>query len=193
VNGSPQRSLPLGAVLAGGAATRLGGDKAAVELDGRPLVTYPLHALRQAGLVPIVIAKPNSRLPALTYPVVIEPQEPRHPLLGVVAALMHASGRPALVVPCDVPFLSPTLLRTLADANKTTAVRAANQVHPLIALYSPESLPLLEGAVAAGQSATEALESLDPTYIEASERETFNVNTPEDLAEAAAILRQARS
>ena len=38
--------------------------------------------------------------------------------------------------------------------------------------------------MASGDSATAALEGLDPEWIEAIERETFNVNTPEDLARA---------
>jgi len=189
VTGPSQRPLPLGAVLAGGAATRLGGAKATAELDGRPLIAYPLEALAQAGIGSIVVAKGSSSLPPLDTPVVTEPDEPRHPLTGVVAALTHAGSRGAIVLPCDAPFISPMLLRVLASATSTTAVRAGGRIHPLIALYEPEHLPRLEQAATDGQSATQALESLEPDYIEALERETFNVNTPDDLARAEEILR----
>ncbi len=47
----------------------------------------------------------------------------------------------------------------------------------------------LEQAVADGRIRNPALESLEPEYIEAIERETFNVNTPDDLARAEEILR----
>lgn len=192
MSGPPPRSVPLAAVLAGGAATRLGGEKAAAKLAGRALVSYPLDALALAGIGAVVIAKPDSRLPALAASVVVEPAEPLHPLLGVVAALKHAGGRPALVVPCDTPFLTPMLLRVLASAETTTAVRSAGRAHPLIALYRPEHLDPLEEAVHAGTSATQALEGLDPEWIEAPERETFNINTPEDLARAEELLREPR-
>ncbi|HYH61940.1 MAG TPA: molybdenum cofactor guanylyltransferase [Solirubrobacterales bacterium] len=184
---------PLGAVLAGGAATRIGGAKAAVELDGRPLIAYPLGALAEAQLEAIVVAKAGSLLPPLDTPIITEPDEPRHPLAGVVAAMKHAGDRPVVVVPCDAPFITSMLLRVLASAASTTAVRAGGRTHPLIALYTPEHLSHLEQATNDGQSATQALESLDPEYIEAPERETFNINTPEDLAKAEETLRPPRS
>jgi len=184
---------PLGAVLAGGAATRLGGAKATAQLAGRPLITYPIEALAQAGITPVVVAKQGSDLPKLDAEVVIEPDEPRHPLAGVVVALRHAGTRGALVLPCDAPFVSPMLLRLLASATSTTAVRSGGRIHPVIAFYDNESLEPLEAAMKAGDSATEALEDLDPEWIEAIERETFNINTPEDLARAEDVLKQPRS
>ena len=183
---------PLGAVLAGGAARRLGGAKATVELAGRPLIAYPLGALAEAGLGCVVVAKAGSPLPALDVPVLTEPDEPRHPLTGVVAALEHAGDRGAITLPCDAPFVSPMLLRVLASTPSTTAVRAGGRTHPLIAFYSHESLERLRQALADGDSAIRALESLDPEWIEAPERETFNVNTPEDLARAEDLLRRPR-
>lgn len=184
---------PLGTVLAGGAATRLGGAKATVELAGLPLIAYPLAALAQAAVDHIVVAKADSPLPTLDITVITEPDGPRHPLAGVVAAMAHAGERPVLVVPCDAPFVTSMLLRVLASATKTTAVRSAGRVHPLIALYEPKARARLEEAVLNDEPAIEALASLEPEYIEVPERETFNVNTPEDLARAEELLRQPRS
>lgn len=182
---------PLGAVLAGGAATRLGGAKATADLAGRPLISYPLDALRSAGLDAVVVAKSGSALPDLDVPVVTEPDEPRHPLAGVVVAMQHAGSRPVLALACDTPFLTTMLLRVLASATKPTAVRSAGRAHPLIALYPASCLPGLETALTDDTSATAALESLDPEWIEAPESETFNVNTPEDLDYAASIVTRA--
>ncbi len=180
-------------MLAGGAATRLGGAKATAELAGKPLITYPLEALSRAGIEAVVVAKADSPLPPLDLEVITEPDEPRHPLAGVIAALKHAHPRPALTLPCDTPFISPMLIRVLATATDTTAVRSSGRVHPLVALYNAENLEQLDQAMATGKPATEALESLQPTYLEASETETFNVNTPADLVRAEAILKRTRS
>ena len=188
-----KRSIALGAVLAGGAATRLGGTKATLELAGRPLIAYPLEALAQAGVEAVVVAKEDTALPSLDVPVITEPGEPRHPLAGVIAALSHAHPRPVLALPCDAPFISPMLLRVLASASSATAVRTKDRIHPLIALYTPANLSRLEEAVANGESATQALEALEPEWIQAPGKETFNVNTREDLARAEEILRQPRS
>ena len=42
------RTRAVGAILAGGGGRRIGGDKAIVELHGRPLISYPLEAVREA-------------------------------------------------------------------------------------------------------------------------------------------------
>lgn len=191
--GPSQRPLPIGAVLAGGAASRLGGAKATAQLNGRPLISYPLATLAQAGLEAIVVAKADSPLPPLDVALLTEPDEPAHPLAGVVAALGHAGSRGVLVLPCDAPFVAPMLLRVMASAEKTTAARSSGRIHPLIAFYPASALGPLESAVHDGASATQALESLDPEWIEAPERETFNVNTPGDLARAEELLRPPRS
>ena len=190
---TPPDAPPLGAVLAGGAATRLGGAKASVKLAGRPLISYPLQALAQAGVRAVVVAKESSDLPPLEVEVVTEPDEPRHPIAGVVAALKHAGSRGSVVLSCDVPFVSPMLLRVLGTAETTTAIRSGDRIHPLIAFYAEDALERLELAVERGDSTTAALESLEPDWIDAIERETFNVNTPDDLARAEDLLKQPRS
>jgi molybdopterin-guanine dinucleotide biosynthesis protein A len=175
---------PLGVVLAGGAATRLGGSKATVELAGRPLIAYPLAAFRDAGIEAIVVAKPGTALPPVDVPVVTEPAEPRHPLLGIVTALAHAGTRSIVACPCDTPFVTPALLASLAAAPTTAAAHDGARLHPLIARYRPDDAPALGQALEANQSATAAAESLTPVLVDADERVTFNVNTPADLAHA---------
>jgi len=56
---------PVGAVLAGGEGRRIGGDKAIVELEGRPLVSYPLEALHEVCDRVAVVAKRQTLLPPL--------------------------------------------------------------------------------------------------------------------------------
>ncbi len=187
------RPSPLAAVLAGGAGRRLGGAKPTTELAGEPLIAYPLRALAQAGLTPVVAAKAGTPLPDLDARIVIEPDEPRHPLAGVAEALRQSGRRGALVVPCDAPFRTSMLLRVLASAAKTTAVRSAGRPHPLIAFYAPEHLGRIAEAAMGSEPATQTLDDLGPEWIEAPERETFNVNTPADLARAEDMLKEPRS
>ena len=85
----------IGAVLAGGASRRMGEPKAMVELAGKPLIAHAVAAVVDAGLNPIVVAKPDSQVPDLGVPILDEPQEPRHPLCGIVAALRYAETRPS--------------------------------------------------------------------------------------------------
>jgi molybdopterin-guanine dinucleotide biosynthesis protein A len=155
------------AVLAGGRATRFGAPKAAIELHGRPLVSYPLRAAHAAALEAVVVAKRASRLPPLDEPVVHEPDAPHHPLCGIVAALRHAHAA-VLAVGCDMPFVSPGLLACLAregaggeDAPAAVAAEVEGVVQPLPALYGAATLPALERALTSERSLRGTLQELD--------------------------------
>jgi molybdenum cofactor guanylyltransferase len=185
-----------GAVLAGGRGARLGGDKAVAVLGGRPLVLRPLAALEDAGLVPFVVAKPSTRLPALTAAVVLEPEEPTHPLLGVIAALRH-SGEPLVILGADFPFVPPELPRLLAAAPEPLVVAApGGEIQPLVARWAPALLPDLELALRREEPLRRTVADLGARLLGDRElaafgdpeRAFFNVNRPADLARAAAML-----
>ncbi|MBS1844860.1 MAG: molybdenum cofactor guanylyltransferase [Actinobacteria bacterium] len=198
-----------GAVLAGGRGSRLGGAKPTATLSGRPLIAYPLQSLTEAGLTPFIVAKPSTdlrgrplarstgqRTTALgDVEIAIEPEEPTHPLAGIVAALRHA-GAPVVVLGCDFPFAPPALLRSLAEAPEPLVVPApGGDPQPLMARWSPQLLPSLEDALAREEPLRRTIASLAPRALDDTElarfgdpaRAFFNVNTPEDLRAAEAL------
>jgi molybdopterin-guanine dinucleotide biosynthesis protein A len=181
----------LGAVLAGGAGRRLGGGKALAPLGGRPLIAWPLDALRATGVEAVVVAKPDTELPPLGVDVVRETETLRHPLAGVVAALDHAGGRRVLVVGADMPFVTPDVLRLLAtvaaDAEVVVA-RAGGRLHPLCARYGPGVRGELAAALAAQAPMRATVAALAATELDVAEDLLFNVNSPADLAAAEARL-----
>lgn len=193
-------SAVLGAVLAGGRGSRLGGDKPGALLAGRPLVSYPVAAMLAAGLETVVVAKPDTSLPRLEVRVVHERQEPLHPLAGIIAALRHANGRPVLVVGADMPMLSARVLRPLAFLVPRAPLlvpRACGDLQPLCARYAPSLMRVLEAGLHAEAPLRRTIEALDPLVVEEGfiaargdpGRLLFNVNTPEDLTLAAKWLR----
>src|SRR4051812_23055534 len=138
---------PVGVVLAGGRGRRLGGDKAIVELEGRALVHYPIEALHSVCDDVVVVAKRDTILPSLSgsADLWIEPDEPRHPLVGVAHALGLSGGRPVLVVAVDLPLVDAEVLRAIASTDPgpgetVVAPRASGRLQPLCALYLPEAL-----------------------------------------------------
>lgn len=179
----------LGAVLAGGRGSRLGGGKATIELAGRPLIDYPLAALAEAGLGTIVVAKRSSALPdPIAAEIVVEPDQPTHPLAGIVAALRHV-GRPLVVLGCDFPFVPPELLRELADAPEPLVVPApGDEPQPLVARWSPQLLPRLEAALAREEPLRRSVAELAPRLLGDAELARFgdpdriflNVNSEAD-------------
>jgi molybdopterin-guanine dinucleotide biosynthesis protein A len=180
---------PIGVVLAGGRATRMGGDKATVELAGRPLLAWPLDAMRTALDHVVVVAKAGTVLPPLDVEVWVEPDEPAHPRAGLVHALERARGRSILACAGDLPLVSPPLVRRLAgaDAGGAAAVvpRAAGRLQPLLARYEPAALDRLRAAPP-GEALTATVAALHPHVVDLDDgTPLFNVNTPEDLAEVA--------
>ncbi len=187
------RSGPIGVVLAGGLGRRLGGNKAVAELAGRPLIWYPVHAMRAALGDVAVIAKPDTALPSLPGVTIwIEAPAPRHPLAGITEALRFAAGRPVFVCAADLPLLSPALIAQIAATDPAGApvVVAARDgtIEPLLGVYWPVAGELLGGAPA-DRPARELVAALGPRLVEVGDpQQLFNVNTPEELRRAGAML-----
>jgi molybdopterin-guanine dinucleotide biosynthesis protein A len=184
----------IGVVLAGGAGRRIGGDKAIVELEGRPLLHYPLSVVRAVLDDVAVVAKRGTALPPLEGDVAIwlEADEPRHPLAGVVHALRCARGRPVVVVAGDMPFVTRRLVAALAHerARGVVAVvpRAGGRLQPLCARYEPSALARLAACDFAAP-VRDTVAALAPRVLEWPDEEPFfNVNHPEDILQAAALL-----
>jgi len=187
----------FGAVLAGGAGSRMGGSKVGADLHGQPLIAYPLAAIEEAGLEAIVCGKPDDELPPLEAPVLREPEHPCHPLCGIVAALRAGEGRPVVAVACDLPFLTAGLIRLLADAPEPLVLPVLDdRPQPLLARYEPSLLPELEAALEREEPLTRTVEALMPRLIGEEElarfgdphRLLFNVNRPADLRQAEALF-----
>lgn len=188
---------PIGVVLAGGAGRRIGGAKATVALWGVPLLAYPVAALQAVLSEVVVVAKRDTELPPLPgVGIWTEPDTPRHPLTGIVHALEQVDGRAVLVCAGDLPFVTAALVQELAEADAGGAPalvpRAAGRLQPLLARYEPSALAPLAAALAgAGRSAPlrELVAALSPRVLDmADERPFFNVNRPEDLLTASALL-----
>ncbi len=195
----PALSEPVGVVLAGGQGRRMGGEKATVLLAGQPLIAYPLQALaRTVGEVRI-IAKSDTELPNIAgITVWIEPQSPRHPLIGIVHALALAEGRPVLVCACDLPLVTPALLRALyrEDPGDAPAVLASAgaELQPLLGCYRPAALELLRALIVDERIPMRAAaQAIGAHGLEVQDRdELFNVNSPMQLLQAAALLDRRR-
>jgi molybdopterin-guanine dinucleotide biosynthesis protein A len=189
---------PIGVVLAGGQGRRLGGDKATSSLGGRPLLSYALQSLLEATREVAVVAKPSTVLPPLGgVSLWEEPEEPAHPLVGIVEALRRADGRPILVCAGDMPFVPPALLTALAvaasgSAPAVVACTLGGALQPLLGRYDPGALPALSAAASeAVAPVREVVAALRPLRVPVEDSHAlFNVNTPEDLQEAERLLAQ---
>lgn len=188
----------MGAVLAGGEGRRLGGDKATVRVAGRPLLDHALTTIGRVARPVAVVARKETALPPLPTPppqIWIEPDGPRHPLTGVVHALEQAEGRAVLVCAVDMPLLDPGTLRViliaaaLAPEAPVVAPQAGGHLQVLCALYRPAALAALRRFDPA-QRAQDLVSALGPAIVPFEDPAPFfNVNRPEDVLQADALLR----
>ena len=189
----------IGAVLAGGYGRRIGCDKATVELDGRPLISYPVGALRSAGLDVVLALRSGQEMLACLEDVsfVHDEFEGAGPLGGLHALLKWMPGEWALVVSCDQPFVRVNLLHGIMSHNDCTAdavvARMSECLQPMPGLFRKTCLPFVEEALAKGEMGLRNLlhhirlyelegEEIDRLDFERSS--FININTPEDLANA---------
>jgi len=199
-------SLPLGVILAGGASRRFGSAKALAEVGGVTIVERVRAAL--AAVLPEVriIANEPHLFAELDLPVRPDLLPGAGPMAGVQAALAWAAeeGRPgALCMGCDLPFVSPALLRALLDRAEETGAevvvpesRGRRGVEPLCAFYSVACRPAVDALLRAGERGMTAL--LDSSRVDRLPLAEvlqygdpdvlfLNVNTPREL-ETAALL-----
>ncbi|WP_329958512.1 molybdenum cofactor guanylyltransferase [Sphingomonas sp. Leaf4] len=104
----------LGAIIAGGQASRFGSDKALAVLDGRALIDRVADALAPQVDTVVVVGRDHGTLASVPD----RPAPGLGPLGGIAGALHHAAAQGfthVLTVPCDAPFL-PKNLRELLNA-----------------------------------------------------------------------------
>src|SRR3954451_10446476 len=156
----------IGVILAGGLGRRMGGHKAAHELNGRPLASYPAAALRATCDGVTIVAKRDSELPVLDgVERWNEPDEPRHPLTGIVHALVRAR-EPVLVCAADMPRVTPEACRELIGA--CAIATSAGRLPPLFGVYRPEWVDAFRDAPP-DAPLTRTVAALDPPLVELPE------------------------
>jgi molybdenum cofactor guanylyltransferase len=163
-------------------------------LAGRPLASYPVEALSAVCDRVAVVCKRGTVLPPMIGAERWEePDEPRHPLAGIVHALEQAGGEPVLVCAADMPFVTADACRSLLAAphNSLAVVAAADGIlQPTFGVYAPGALDALRAAPPNGRL-TDAVEGLEPTRVAFPARLVRSVNTPEELADAERLLAAA--
>ena len=128
----------------------------------------------------LVVGKAADALP-LPFPVLDDGSDVRAAIMGVVAGLRHSASDRAVFLPTDMPFVTPELLLSLADA--VAGVDAAvPQTGPLPGAYRRSALPVLDRRIAARDLALHrALAELESRVVEVDPALLRNVNTPADL------------
>lgn len=179
-------------VLAGGKSSRMGADKALLQLPGQTLLQRALELARSVS-EDVRIVGVREKFGEFA-PVVEDKYPNRGPLGGIHAALSATTNPFNLILAVDLPFLEKRfLLHLLAEARASGAIvtvpRAAGGLQPLCAVYRREFAALAEQALAAGRNKIDTLYAQTTVrIIEEDELVRFafspamfdNLNTPEE-------------
>jgi molybdopterin-guanine dinucleotide biosynthesis protein A len=187
-------------VLCGGSGTRLGTeDKTLLPVQGRPLVSYTAAALEpQIGRLILGCGRDTGSYRPLGYETVADVHQGEGPLGGVVSTLAAVDSPWILIHPGDTPFPDHALvarLGPLADARGLAVPRTGHQRQHLVLLMSRAVADQLAAFYeSGGRAVREWLDELGAQSVDLSDiaESFFNVNTPDDLAEAERRIAAAR-
>lgn len=147
-----------------------------------------------------VVANSPENFAFLKTPVFRDAVESVGPLAGIYTALEFAKHAKCLVLACDLPFVSMTLLEFLATHagnEEMFAPRTENGVEPLCAIYAKSAQKKIQQAIEThdlkAQNLARRLRSriveINEIQGVAAESVLANMNTPEDFVRAKAILK----
>lgn len=183
---------PAVLILAGGEGSRIGGGKPLRRLGGSTLLQRAIARAQGWSDEVAVAARDGAQVGEPGVPILLDPPGLEGPLGGLASAL-RLEGAAVLTIPCDLPFLPDDLPERLAAALPGHAVALAasgGRVHPVCGLWRMDALAHLREYAASGRrSLTGFAETLGYAAVEWPEDAFFNVNAPEDLAEAESRLR----
>ena len=163
-----------GILLVGGASSRFGSPKALARFEGATLAERAWRLLGEVCEERLAVG----RLEGLPFPAVQD--EGTGPVAAIAEGLRDATHDVAVVIPVDMPLLTPDALRSLAAACRDAAVAQAG---PLPCGVARRALPAFETAE---RRLRTVLDGLDTACVELDPTLLANVNEPADLRRIAA-------
>jgi molybdopterin-guanine dinucleotide biosynthesis protein A len=192
-----------GAILAGGASSRMGRDKLPLKVGDVALLDRVHNTLVSCCEDVLIIGAKEHAFARTRLVSDLRPYR-QGPLAGIEAGLLAARHLHVFVAAADMPFITSDLVKYLLSllSNGVCAVVPdfGGRLHPLCAAYEREVRVVVSAALDRGvRSLSGLLEGLSRVrYVGGEELQRFgdpelllmNVNSPEDLARARAVLRE---
>lgn len=195
----PRTGQIAGIVLAGGQSRRMGGgDKFLMELAGETMIARAVRRLGpQVATVAISANCDPALLAPLHLPVLADPASSRGPLSGIQAGLAWARAQGCThlaTAASDTPFFPMQLVARLSGAagpaGSVALAASGGRAHPVFGLWPVSVAQALnrflaeDGRARMTDFAALCGSTLVDFAFENGVDPFFNVNTPDDLAEA---------
>lgn len=186
-------------ILAGGKSSRLGRNKALQGIGGKSLIQWVVDHLATLSAEIIIATARGEAIPCSSTArirTVADTHPGKGPLAGIYSGLVASSSSRAIVVGCDTPFLSVSLLQYMTQICSTCDLvipRIEDKVEPLCAVYSKDCVaPIRELLEQNELKIIELFRMVKVRYIEEDEIDSFdpehlsffNINSEADLERA---------
>ena len=187
-------------VLAGGAGRRLGGvDKAALVVGRHTLLERALEAVPEASGRIVVGPGRSHQLPADVVAVCEDPPG-GGPVAAIDAGLRHVSEEAVVVLACDMPLVTPALIRHVVDrlraadrgVDGTLLIDQDGRRQPLAAAYRTASLRLALATLPAthGAAVKDLLRQMNLQDVPAPAGATLDCDTWDSVAACRDLLEE---
>jgi molybdopterin-guanine dinucleotide biosynthesis protein A len=191
-----------GFILVGGESRRMGTDKAALSIDGQTSLQRVAAAVSAVSF-PVTLVGARREYDGVTLRNVPDIHEKWGALGGIHAALAKAEKTWALIVACDLPFVTAELFERLKsfvneDTDAIVPIQPDARPQPLCALYRRKTcLPETETLIAADEHTPRALltkmrtrriEYDEINDLNRADRFFLNLNTASDFEQAQEFL-----
>jgi len=191
-----------GVILAGGMNTRFSGkDKAFIPVGGKPIVERLGGIFHELFEEIILVTNTPQKYLAWDFHIVTDLFPFRSSLTGIHAGLFHATRPYAFFAACDTPFLKKEMVQTIVDAIDSgvdiVIPETSAGMEPLCAVYATRCLKIIELNLARRKLKIQMLfkkvrvKKIQETVLRDIDQDLisfFNINTPEDLARAEALV-----
>ena len=142
-----------GFVTAGGASSRMGRDKAWLELGGLTMIEHVIAAIRPVtSSVSVIANRPEYQ--RLGVPLYQDENFGVGPMEAIRVALANANAARVVLVGCDMPFVTPELFRLLLKLSDThqavVPLDTTGRLEPLCAVYAVDALSTVTELIADG-------------------------------------------
>ena len=190
-------------ILAGGQSSRMGTNKALLQLNGKTVIEGMVEKLEKIVDDTIVVTNTFEDYAFLHLPMIEDRRKGKGPLAGMEAGLAATQTERNLIVACDMPFISVELGKYLLSClgeYQAAVPEISGQLHPLFAAYRKDVNEAVTQSLEENQLRIrhflhnihvkivkkELLQSLE---IDHQERYFFNMNNPDEYHKASNMLK----
>lgn len=197
-----------GVILAGGASSRMGENKALLSWNGDYLLNYLINVIRPYcnPLIVVMGHEAESKIGNEQIQVIHDKTPYPGPLIGLQSAFHEISdAKPVLVTGCDYPFVTPDIIPFLLsrlEQNEAVIFQSMNNPQPMPGLYLSNIKPKLDAVISAQKKSLQAfLDCLQVRVVNDDERQLIdpfdrlliNLNNKDDYEQAKKLQKQLTS